>query len=268
MENEILNLFGILRAEYLHSHGRNSTDRLIQKLDCQPSDRILEIGVGTGTTMALVASNYRRTNFYGTDRSPLMVSTAHKRLGFCGLMANTQLTLQDDGSSIPFVDAFFDKVYVESVLGIQEGEELRNTAKEISRILKPGGLLIMNETIWLESTTKETAEQINAKCKSAFGIIQSNHEFNHVNAWISLLKDLQFNGIEATKLDGLPVRKRITFPGIYGALSKTFTGLGRLKALFNPELRRLRQEQVRQMEEIMEGRRGLMDGFLISCRKG
>lgn len=102
MKNQILDLYGILRAEYLHSHGRKSTERLIQELDCQPSERILEIGVGSGTTLTLLASNYQKTNFFGTDVSKMMLTTAQARLKFCGQTANTQLVIQDDASNYSF----------------------------------------------------------------------------------------------------------------------------------------------------------------------
>lgn len=126
----------------------------------------------------------------------------------------------------------------------------------------------MNETIWLESTSRETAQEINSKCRSAFGIIQSNDKYTYVESWTSLLEELQFKGIEATKLDGSEVAGRITFPIMTGILSKVFTGLGRIKAILNPEVRKLQKLQSQQMAEITQGRQGLMDGFLIYCRKG
>jgi ubiquinone/menaquinone biosynthesis C-methylase UbiE len=268
MQNQILDLFGILRSEYVHAHGRASTDLLIQKLDCNPSERILEIGVGTGTTMALLASNYRRTNFYGTDLSSLMLTTAQKRISFCGLSSNTQLHLQKNESCVSFENDFFEKVYVESVLGIQEGDELKHWLVELFRILKPGGKLIMNETIWLESTSKETANKVNKKCKAAFGIIQSNIDCLHVDNWKSVLSKLGFTDIEALNLDGSEVENRVTFPIYSGLRSKLFSGIGKLKIWLNPTVNRQWRHQSNRMTTIMSDRPKLMNGFLISCKKG
>ena len=80
-----------------------------------------------------------------------MMEQARKRFKFAGLVP-TNLKLLDQGNlQFPYNSNTFDIVLCESVLSILPLDEIKENLTEIRRVLKPGGILAMNESIWLES---------------------------------------------------------------------------------------------------------------------
>ncbi len=160
----ILDFYAETNAAYLHARGEAATEKLVALVNGQPGEKILEIGFGTASTLVHMAVAFPKTVFYGVDISPLMYKKAMARLRFCGLEKRCTLHKVQPGERLPFEDGFFDKIYVESVLGMQPGEQLAFAVEEIGRLLKPGGMLILNETIWLDHTTPGEMQAFNRAC--------------------------------------------------------------------------------------------------------
>lgn len=177
---QLLEYLAITHQPYLHAKGEIATEYLIQWLDCQPNEKVLEFGIGTGGTLVKVVSRYRNTQFFWVDFSEKMLEKSTDRLKFCQLYDLVELKKTDGKSLNGFTDGFFDKIYVESVLGIQDDEALRGILLEFHRILKPNGKLVLNETLWLESTKRETIVQFNEFAKKSFGIIQANDTYPYL----------------------------------------------------------------------------------------
>lgn len=188
----ILSSHGKAHSAFLHAKGWEATKFLMQKLDCQKNEKVLELGFGTGATMVELASRNRETHFYGVEINPEMYDTATQRFRLCGVFDQLNVQLLESSDGLPFEKAFFDKIYCESVLGILEGDELRKMLFELRRSLKPDGMLLFNETIWNDETTKSLIDEINSFAKQQFGIIQSSAALPYLQDWKQLLSDTGF----------------------------------------------------------------------------
>ena len=111
---------------------------VIDKLNCRPGERILEVGVGTGLSLPLYPSHVHIT---GIDLSTHMLQKARIRKERDGLR-NVDLW-EMDAENMSFSDNSFDKVvamYVASVVPHPE-----RLVAEMHRVCKPGGeLFIVN----------------------------------------------------------------------------------------------------------------------------
>ncbi|ADJ27734.1 class I SAM-dependent methyltransferase [Nitrosococcus watsonii] len=111
----------------------------IARLTCQPGDRILEVGVGTGLSLPLYPSFVQVT---GIDISPEMLERADARKKRLGLENVVELRVMD-AEYMEFPDNSFDKVtatYVASVV-----PHPGRLVDELKRVCKPDGeLFILN----------------------------------------------------------------------------------------------------------------------------
>jgi SAM-dependent methyltransferase len=167
------------------------------------------------------------------------------------------------GERLPFDDGFFDTVFVESVLAMQPGETLAFAVAEISRLLKPGGKFVANETIWLDSATPAEIEQFNRACVEKFGVIQANGRYPYRSHWIDLLEKHQIRTDSWHSLDELDQEQGIAPHGWAPRLSALFTFWGRLKAKLLPRYRNIQLRYDRE-EAVFYGGKKYMAGILMS----
>ena len=119
-----------------------SRDRLRAVLRPEPGERLLEIGVGTGYYSLDLAE---WTGSEGThelfDLEPKFLDHVMRAAGERGL--TNLVPTQGDATALPYEDASVDAVVLTAVLG-----EIPDTAaalREIRRVLKPGGRLVVGE---------------------------------------------------------------------------------------------------------------------------
>lgn len=263
-KQQILNYFGKTNASFLHARGKLATNQLIKFLDPQPKEKILEIGFGTGATLITLANNHKNIDLFGYELSEIMFDRASKRIHFCGFKEKISLAVLKEKHSFPEPDHFFDKIYVESVLAIQEKEELKKIFLEIKRVLKPNGYLVFNETIWLKTTKKETIKEINDFCKKEFGIIQANGEFPYIQNWNSLLFKTGFECEKSIWVSRISPNTKKTKSSF---LSKLFTAFGKIKAN-NPSLKKQWSDYQTKISLLMDKYdKQLMEGIIIKAKK-
>jgi tRNA A58 N-methylase Trm61 len=85
MSGQILDYFAKIHETHIHARGKIASGKLIELLDCRPGEAILEMGFGSGATLAYLASAFKKTKFHGFEASEIMYRVARKRLNFCGL---------------------------------------------------------------------------------------------------------------------------------------------------------------------------------------
>jgi len=110
---------------------------VVDRMNCVPGERILEVGVGTGLSLPLYPDN---VSVVGIDISRHMLDRARVRQARCGLENVAELTVMD-AENMEFKDDSFDKVvamYVASV--VPDPERL---VDEMRRVCKPGGQIFM-----------------------------------------------------------------------------------------------------------------------------
>lgn len=117
-------------------------DRLREVLAAQPGERVLEVGPGTGYYTLDVADWVGpEGNVEILDLQQEMLDHTMGRAGERGL-ANVAPTLAD-ATAMPHEDASFDAAYLVTVLG--EIPDQDAALRELARVLKPGGRLVVGE---------------------------------------------------------------------------------------------------------------------------
>ena len=99
--------------------------------------RVLEVGVGTGISLPLYASNLR---IFGTDISEAMLQKAKKRVADLRLKNVEGLAVMD-AEKLEFPDDSFDVVMAQYVVTAVPDPEA--ALDEFARVLRPGGELII-----------------------------------------------------------------------------------------------------------------------------
>jgi ubiquinone/menaquinone biosynthesis C-methylase UbiE len=123
-------------------HPLITRERLRATLAPAPGERILEIGPGTGYyTLDLAEWVGPEGTLEIFDIQQEMLDHAMGRVGERGL-ANVTAT-QGDAQALPFDDASIDAVVLTTVLG--EIPDQDAALREITRVLRPGGRLIVGE---------------------------------------------------------------------------------------------------------------------------
>jgi len=110
-------------------------------------DGILDFGCGCGRTLIWLADRFPDKHFFGMDVDGPSIRWAQRSLPFASFHLNGALP------PTPFANESFDLIYGISVFThLDEGPQ-REWLKELYRILKPGGLLMLSlhgEASWKE----------------------------------------------------------------------------------------------------------------------
>jgi phosphatidylethanolamine/phosphatidyl-N-methylethanolamine N-methyltransferase len=107
----------------------------IQRMNIQPGERVLEVGVGTGINLSLYP---KQATVTGIDFSSSMLEKARERAARKGL--RTMRLLQMDAADLKFADDSFDIVYAPYLISVVPDPV--KVAKEMRRVCRPGGRII------------------------------------------------------------------------------------------------------------------------------
>jgi ubiquinone/menaquinone biosynthesis C-methylase UbiE len=165
-----------------HMGGLEATEKFIRLCEIGPEDSVLDVGCGVGQTAVLLVKRCG-CHVTGVDISEGMINSAIKRARKHAVIDKTDFR-QGDISHLPFDDDYFDVVLSESVttLAPDHAEAIR----EYGRVLKPGGLLGLNETLYLKENPPE--EIIAWIAQDASGGAHTRH----VESWKKLIQDAGF----------------------------------------------------------------------------
>ena len=120
---------------------RRHVVRIVRRM--QPR-RILDVATGTGDLALAMARRMRGVQVLGVDLSENMLAEARRKATACGLDERVVLSL-GDAERLEVADASVDVVTV--AFGVRNFGDLGAGLREIARVLKPGGtLLICNES--------------------------------------------------------------------------------------------------------------------------
>jgi SAM-dependent methyltransferase len=111
-------------------------ERVIERLAPEPGDQWLDLACGTGAIAEQACGAGAEVT--GVDLSPVLVETAKERAAERGLDIDYVV---GDVEALPFGDASFDKV--SSTLGIMFAPDHEATAREIARVTKAGGRVVL-----------------------------------------------------------------------------------------------------------------------------
>jgi GT2 family glycosyltransferase/ubiquinone/menaquinone biosynthesis C-methylase UbiE len=133
--------FGGWNMDHFFSTGAAEIAQLMQR-SCQiglPRERgrALDFGCGVGRLTSALAREFREC--VGLDISPSMISQAERlvKVQNCSFIVNNK-------ESLPFPDRYFDLIYTSIVLQhVPQRRLIRTYVAELVRVLRPGGLLVM-----------------------------------------------------------------------------------------------------------------------------
>ena len=107
----------------------------IQRMNIQPGERVLEVGVGTGINLSLYP---REAVVTGIDFSSSMLEKARERAARPD--APPVRLLQMDAADLKFADDSFDIVYAPYLISVVPDPV--KVAQEMRRVCRPGGRII------------------------------------------------------------------------------------------------------------------------------
>ena len=159
MYNAYLDLLAHFGIGGAHPGGFDLTQFILEDENIQANESVLEIGCGTGQTAAFLAEK-NNCQVTAIDNHPIMVQKARQR--FKKSKAPVKV-LEGDVQSLDFVDNSFDLIIAESVIVFTD---ISRTLKELSRVLKSDGNMIM-----IEMTAEQyLSEEKQKKACSLYGI--------------------------------------------------------------------------------------------------
>jgi len=138
-------LFGRLVLWDMNRHHSKLTDWGLSHVSIKPNDKILDVGCGGGRTIAKLAAIASTGKVYGVDYSEDSVSAARRANARWIDIGRVEIK-QGSVSQLPFANGTFDLVTaIETHLF---WPNLPNDFREIFRVLKPGGALLIVAEIY------------------------------------------------------------------------------------------------------------------------
>ena len=110
--------------------------KAIHRMNIQPGERVLEVGVGTGINLSLYPKNCSVT---GIDFSGSMLEKARERAARKEIR-NVRL-VQMDAADLKFADDSFDIVYAPYLISVVP--DPIKVAREMRRVCRPGGRIVL-----------------------------------------------------------------------------------------------------------------------------
>ncbi len=115
---------------------------LIDYVNPLAGESILEFGFGTAQNLILLKERKTEALVQGVDIDPKIKSIAEYKLRKRSLEVPLHLY---DGTTLPFADIFFDKVFSSLVFHQLDAKTKLHCLKELHRVLKPNGKLIIGD---------------------------------------------------------------------------------------------------------------------------
>ncbi len=119
--------------------GTRERRKAVHRLNLERGYRVLEVSVGTGTNLPLLAEAVGATGrLLGLDISPAMLSECRRKLRRQRLKAELVL---GEAAHLPFADLSFDAVFHHG--GIAEFGDRQGAIEEMTRVAKPGAKVVI-----------------------------------------------------------------------------------------------------------------------------
>lgn len=132
-----------LLANTLHPGGLRLTARMAELTCLNKGSKVLDLACGKGETAVFLVQEYGCCTI-GLDRSQKLLRQTRTIIGRSEERIRIAF-IQGDAETLPFVGNTFDVVFSECSFSLFPDKE--RTAREIKRVLKPGGKVIISDVI-------------------------------------------------------------------------------------------------------------------------
>ncbi len=133
-------LLGKVVAWMMERGNRPANDWVLDRLELRPTDHVLELGFGPGSTIPTVLERAVQGRYVGVDFSPAMVEQARRRHA-AAIAAGRVTAHLGDLAGLPDGDASFDKVFAVNVLYFLPDPV--GSLRTLRRLMRPGGRLAL-----------------------------------------------------------------------------------------------------------------------------
>ncbi|MCE7791912.1 methyltransferase domain-containing protein [Salipaludibacillus sp. CUR1] len=175
-----MDMLAAFKINFAHPGGGTLTNKLLEDLTIDSKSRVLDAGCGTGETARIIANTFHCA-VDAIDAHSAMAEEAVKRSE-----NNKKVNVQEASvENLPFQSDTFDLVLSESVLAFTDRKA---ALKELHRVLKKGGCLLINEMSVIHPIEDKEREKI----QSFYG---ASSLFT-VNDWINAIRGASFKHIE------------------------------------------------------------------------
>ena len=117
---------------------RLSKARLVEQAGLSAGMRVLDVGCGTGTLAVMLKERHPGVEVAGLDGDPEVLERGRRKAASAGLAIDF---VQGMSFDLPFEDGSFDRVLSSLMLHHLKRDAKERTAREIARVLRPGGEL-------------------------------------------------------------------------------------------------------------------------------
>jgi len=136
-------VYNLVIAPALEEIYRQRLDGVLTGGALRPGNRLLDVGCGRGHVLALLRERFPRVSLFGIDLSRDMVRRARRR-------SSADVSIhRGDSRHLPYRSEAFDVVI--SLASIKHWPDQAGGVREMHRVLKPGGRILLLEADRLSS---------------------------------------------------------------------------------------------------------------------
>jgi SAM-dependent methyltransferase len=207
-------LLAVLGKGMLHPGGRRSTQELFQRADFNVDQSVIDVGCGVGTSAIEIARRYG-ANVTAVDISPLMLAHARANVQRARVEGRVEVA-RADIRDLPYPDNSFDRVLAEAVTMYVDRA---NAAKELTRVCKAGGRVLITEYVWRKPPTQEARQNV---CPA--------FKFDTLEDWLRIYREagLQDLQVSSGPFDSISPRGFLADEGVGNTLAFMGRTLSRL----------------------------------------
>jgi len=137
-----LRLYDLLGKLTAGKKGKELIERVIDLAELSGTEKILDVGCGTGTLACEIAKKYKDTSISGIDISENLINLAKRKASKNGYNIDFRV---GSALKLPYEDNTFDVVLTTIVFHQMDINEKRKAVQEIYRVLKTNGIYVSAE---------------------------------------------------------------------------------------------------------------------------